>query len=179
MKRTYNKNNIGSLLKVNPSFTLFWGAEDWGSNFHPSHIKFENYELTCSEQLFMLLKARHFESPEAELKIAKLRNVHPNVYRRIGRELPNWSKFGESWELSRDEIMMTTLRLKFTQNEKLKQALLDTGNSIIVEASPYDKYWGVGLAAHNPMIKQVNKWRGQNKLGFLLMELRDELKGDK
>lgn len=66
--------------------------------------------------------------------------------------------------------------LKFSQNEKLKEFLLSTDNKIIVEASPYDAIWGIGMLetdrdAQNPLL-----WKGENLLGFALMEVRNELR---
>lgn len=64
---------------------------------------------------------------------------------------------------------------KFSQNENLKQQLIDTGSRIIAEASPYDKIWGIGLSEDNPMALDSTKWIGQNLLGEVLMTVRRNL----
>ena len=66
--------------------------------------------------------------------------------------------------------------LKFSQNEIFKQKLLETGNRILVEASPVDKIWGVGLDENDENILDESKWKGQNLLGKALMEVRKMLK---
>ena len=65
---------------------------------------------------------------------------------------------------------------KFTQNEALRQFLLSTGDSVLVEASPYDTIWGIGIDPENPNVQDPRQWRGQNLLGFALMEVRDEIR---
>ena len=65
---------------------------------------------------------------------------------------------------------------KFSQNRDLREFLLSTGDSVLVEASPYDNIWGIRLAASSPEAQDPMKWRGQNLLGFALMEVRDELR---
>ena len=66
--------------------------------------------------------------------------------------------------------------LKFSQNQNFKDFLLSTGDKILVEASPYDRIWGIGMLetdnrAENPLL-----WNGENLLGFALMEVRDQLR---
>ena len=65
---------------------------------------------------------------------------------------------------------------KFSQNRDLREFLLSTGDSVLVEASPYDNIWGICLAASSPEAQDPMQWRGQNLLGFALMEVRDELR---
>ena len=65
---------------------------------------------------------------------------------------------------------------KFGQNARLKNYLLSTENKILIEASPYDQIWGIGLGKESPDATQPEKWNGQNLLGFALMEVRDELR---
>ncbi len=65
---------------------------------------------------------------------------------------------------------------KFLQNKELLDFLLSTGNKILVEASPYDTIWGVGMEEANPQINNPFLWKGQNLLGFALIEVRNELK---
>ena len=64
----------------------------------------------------------------------------------------------------------------FNQNRDLREFLLSTGDSVLVEASPYDAIWGIRLAASSPEAQDPMKWRGRNLLGFALMEVRDELR---
>lgn len=63
-------------------------------------------------------------------------------------------------------------REKFLQNDDLKQFLLSTGDKVLVEASPTDRIWGIGLGKNNPVALDPAKWRGRNLLGFALMTVR-------
>lgn len=65
--------------------------------------------------------------------------------------------------------------LKFSQNEELKQKLLDTENKILVEASPYDKIWGIGLSVSDKDFYNPILWKGENLLGKILMKVRNTL----
>jgi ribA/ribD-fused uncharacterized protein len=67
--------------------------------------------------------------------------------------------------------------LKFSQDESLKKFLLSTGDKILVESSPYDSIWGIGMLETDPGVNNPVLWKGENLLGFALMEVRDELKG--
>ena len=64
---------------------------------------------------------------------------------------------------------------KYLQNEYLKKLLFQTENKILVEASPYDKIWGVGLGPTDKKIIDKNKWKGLNKLGKILMKVRENI----
>jgi ribA/ribD-fused uncharacterized protein len=66
--------------------------------------------------------------------------------------------------------------LKFSQNEKFKEFLLSTNDKILVEASPYDTIWGIGMLETDPRAQNPSQWDGENLLGFALMEVRDELR---
>ena len=71
--------------------------------------------------------------------------------------------------------MLAGNRAKFTQNEELKTQLLATAGTTLVEASPYDKIWGIGLAATDPRAEDPTQWKGLNLLGKILTQLREEL----
>ena len=68
------------------------------------------------------------------------------------------------------------IRAKFQQNPDLLQKLIDTDDAILAECSPYDKFWGIGLAVGDPRIQETAKWKGTNLLGNVLMDVRSELK---
>ncbi len=65
---------------------------------------------------------------------------------------------------------------KFSQNEDLKYFLLGTGTQVLVEASPYDRIWGIGLGAEDPKAKHPSTWQGENLLGFALMNAREAIR---
>lgn len=73
-------------------------------------------------------------------------------------------------------IMYRGLMAKFTQNVELREELISTGNAVLVEASPKDRVWGIALFADDPDAFDMNKWKGENLLGFALMAVRNELK---
>lgn len=64
---------------------------------------------------------------------------------------------------------------KFKSTEVLRAYLVGTGKRVLVEASPRDRIWGVGMGRSNPLIERPSEWRGQNLLGFALMQARAEL----
>ena len=82
----------------------------------------------------------------------------------------------EIWNQNKFKIVKEGTLHKFSQNEDLKTFLLATGNRIIVEASPVDPIWGIGLPKDHKDAERPENWRGENLLGFALMEVRDDLK---
>ena len=72
--------------------------------------------------------------------------------------------------------MRTALHAKFSQNKELAQALISTGNTLLVEASAHNKYWGAGCSLTDNTVWDPSKWSGKNTLGSMLCELRDNLR---
>lgn len=99
------------------------------------------------------------------------------MYPNISRYSIGWRMgYGENiWKKNRYSIILNGNYAKFMQNEDLRLFLISTKDSILVEASPYDKIWGIGMSANNENIENPLLWRGLNLLGFALMEVRDEL----
>ncbi|MEM7019098.1 MAG: NADAR family protein, partial [Pseudomonadota bacterium] len=97
----------------------------------------------------------------------------PNHAKRLGREVQNFDT--TVWEAHRFEIVVDANMAKFSQHPAMKAFLLNTGNKIIVEASPEDRIWGIGLAENAPEALDPSQWNGLNLLGFALMEVRDRL----
>ncbi len=81
------------------------------------------------------------------------------------------------WSEARSELVIEGNVEKFAQNASMKTFLLNTGRQILVEASPRDRIWGIGMAASNPDATNPMKWRGTNLLGFALMQTRARLGG--
>lgn len=125
----------------------------------------------CMEQYMMAEKARLFEDNETLEKIMK--SNHPKQIKDLGRQVKNFDE--DIWIRNRYSIILNGNYAKFIQNEDLRQFLIGTKDRILVEASPYDKIWGIGMSADNENIENPLLWKGSNLLGFALMEVRDEL----
>ena len=78
----------------------------------------------------------------------------------------------------KEDIMKQIVRAKFTQNLDLRKKLVDSGDKILANADSRDKFWGVGTSANTAIAKDPAKWKGENKLGKMLMELRTELRAE-
>lgn len=98
----------------------------------------------------------------------------PKQIKALGRKVRSFDQ--KVWNRFKYSIVLNGNWCKFSQNCDLREFLLSTGDSVLVEASPYDNIWGIRLSASSPEAQDPMKWRGQNLLGFALMEVRDELR---
>ncbi len=119
----------------------------------------------------MAEKARLFGDRATLQKILTVQ--HPRAAKELGREVQDFQP--HIWDAQRFEIVVRGNLAKFSQNSSLKQFLIDTGDRVLVEASPVDKIWGTGLAADSPDAERPDKWPGLNLLGFALMAVRRDL----
>lgn len=150
-------------------FHFFYGGVL--SNFYPCKIIYENQVFNSSEQLFMYLKALHFKDFDIAKKIAE--SITPKEAKSLGRLVAGFDS--AQWDDTRYDIMFRVLHYKAEYCKEFKQLLLDTENKILVEASPYDRIWGIGYNKDTCFLPEnINGW-GQNLLGKCLMELRNEL----
>lgn len=152
---------------------LFWGRESFLSNFHPVVFRDETngYRYTSSEQYYMREKALHHKCFVAA---AKIKNTHnPYLIKKIGRKLPRTDEWYVNMAIP---VMYRALYYKFNQNIHLKKKLLQTGDRILAEASPFDDFWGIKCVSNDPDAYNPARWKGQNYLGLLLMYLRKQLR---
>lgn len=158
---------------MNENYIFFWGYKDTNkkvlSNFHFTKIKYKNLTFSSSEQLFMYKKAELFKDEQMKEKILKAKT--PKEAKGYGRLVKNFDT--KTWDENKTDIMTEVLTLKFSQNQNLKSYLLSTKGYTLVEASPYDRIWGIGFNEFDAL-KNKNKW-GQNFLGLCLMKVRDEV----
>ena len=124
-----------------------------------------------AEHWMMAEKARLFED-EKRLQLI-LRTASAKTVKDFGRSVANFDE--ETWREQREKIVKNGNYLKFSQHADLRGYLLGTGNRILVEASPYDKVWGIGMKATDDGVEDPANWRGENLLGYALMEVRDRL----
>jgi len=158
--------------RITDKYVFFWGSEF--SNWYDCKFRYRDIIFFNSEQAFMWVKATYFGDMEIAEKI--LKTPSPDQCKRLGRKVKNFN--AEKWLKEGYYVMVAVNLAKFGQNPKLKEILLSTGDKIIVESSPYDQIWGIGLYHNDDRILDEKNWRGQNLLGKALMEVREILKDD-
>lgn len=117
-------------------------------------------------------KARYFGDEEMAELILHTQN--PKEAKALGRKVRGFD--AERWMIGSYVVMMAVNYPKYNQNPKLKEKLLATGDKTLVEASPYDKIWGIGLSEDDDRCLDEHLWQGMNLLGKALMEVRYQLK---
>lgn len=157
-------------MRITDKYVFFWGEEF--SQWHPCDFT-DPYGVTynCAEQYMMAGKAWVFQDGESYKKIMEARD--PGVQKKLGRKVERFDHF--KWEERAWDIVYMGNYLKFTQSKKLLKTLLDTDNKILVEASPYDKIWGIGLEENDERCLDRLEWEGKNWLGHALTRLKESL----
>lgn len=162
-------------------YTMFWGHQpSKDGNITKSCLsqwwKSEFWSVTstycCMEQFMMAKKAELFGDKEICSQI--LDCSEPKKIKALGRKVKNFDE--TIWNEVKYSIVLNGNYFKFTQNPELREFLLDTGDSILAEASPYDGIWGIKMRDTDENIFNPLKWKGENLLGFALMEVRDEIR---
>lgn len=152
-------------------FTFFYRSQSPFSQWYPASFVIEGITFNCAEQYMMYVKAILFNDEEMAKKIIEAKD--PGKQKALGRAVRNFDP--AVWEKERLNIVYKGNYAKFTQNEELKKHLLKTAGTTLVEASPRDTIWGIGLGADNPRSQDRSTWRGKNLLGEVLTRLRGEL----
>jgi ribA/ribD-fused uncharacterized protein len=159
---------------------LFNGADEsqgeyrWLSNdsYHP--IDMDGEQFPTVEHYFQAMKAKEFGDTEVYNKIIKSKT--PKAAKALGKKVTKLVT--EVWEAKRDEIMEKAVRAKFVQHPELRKKLMETEDTPIGKADARDMYWGIGTSVESEKSKIPSKWRGHNKLGKLLMNLRKTFKDE-
>lgn len=142
------------------------------SQWWPSPFTVDGVEYATAEHWMMAAKARLFDDPEAER--AALDAANPALAKKAGRLVRGFDE--TVWKRERFGIVVAGSVQKFGQHPELRDYLLGTGERVLVEASPVDRIWGIGLAADDERADDPARWRGLNLLGFALMEARERLR---
>lgn len=154
-------------------YVFFWGGPF--SQWYPSNFEIDGVKFTHAEQYMMYKKAMMFSDANTAEEILKAK--HPRDQKALGRKVKNFVK--EDWEANCKRFVYDANRAKFTQNPKLLKVLLSTGNKELVEASPEDKIWGIGLHEKDPRCLDKNQWQGTNWLGEAITKVREDLLNEK
>ncbi|MEU9026958.1 NADAR family protein [Streptomyces sp. NPDC048383] len=142
------------------------------SQWWPSPFTVGDVRYATAEHWMMAGKARLFEDPAAER--AALEAESPAQAKAAGRLVRGFDD--ATWVRERFALVVEGSVHKFASDQALRSYLLGTGTRVLVEASPMDRIWGVGLAADDERALDPARWRGLNLLGFALMEARERLR---
>ncbi|MFD5361423.1 NADAR family protein [Streptomyces tendae] len=142
------------------------------SQWWPSPFTVDGVEYATAEHWMMAGKARLFADAEAERRV--LAAAHPAGAKKAGRLVRGFDE--AVWERERFRIVVEGSVHKFASDPALRAFLLGTGGRVLVEASPVDRVWGIGLAADDEAAQDPERWRGPNLLGFALMAARERLR---
>ena len=128
--------------------------------------------FNCAEQFMMWYKAMLFNDIAMANKI--LKEKEPREQKKMGREVKGYNQ--KIWDENKFNIVCNATMLKFTQNPRLLSMLLETGNKILVEASPLDEIWGIKMAENDEGVDDPVNWKGENLLGYALVNVREHIR---
>lgn len=161
-------------------FLFFWGPApepDGGigkgclSQWWPAPFDVDGRSFATAEHYMMWRKATLFGDTEIADQV--LRAPHPKEAKALGRQVRNFDQ--SRWDEHRYEVVLSGSLSKFGRHPDLRDFLLATGDQVLVEASPADSIWGIGLPQDDPRAKDPAQWPGLNLLGFALADARATL----
>jgi ribA/ribD-fused uncharacterized protein len=142
------------------------------SQWWPAGFTVDGVRFRTAEHYMMWRKAMLFGDSAMAARILDSR--HPRAAKMLGRGVAGFDD--RKWTAERFEIVVTGSVAKFGQHPSLRDWLTGTGRRVLVEASPTDRVWGIGLTASDERAADPARWRGLNLLGFALMQARDQLR---
>jgi ribA/ribD-fused uncharacterized protein len=159
-----------------PQYLLFWGhqppPQGCLSQWWPAAFTVDGVSYPTAEHYMMAAKARLSGDTGTVGKI--LAAPHPGAAKELGRQVRGFDE--QHWAEHRFDVVVAGNMAKFSQHPQLRDYLIGTGSRVLVEASPQDRVWGIGLAAGDERAGSPEHWPGLNLLGFALMEVRHQLR---
>jgi ribA/ribD-fused uncharacterized protein len=150
----------------------------WLCNFFELPFTIDEITFLTNEHFYVWSKWKMFDSTNIELKQQIIEAPTGNAVKKLGSKIKNSD--ATRWDLEKVRIMKEGITAKFEQNEMYKKLLIDTGNKIIIETSPGDKFWGIGCSEENAFQlskEEFNRYlKERNFLGKVLMEVREQFK---
>lgn len=182
MSSIYSKDELIKAIRQGEQFTytFFWGhrvtanggvGASCMSQWFEADFEIEGDKYSSAEHYMMAEKARLFGDEEIRKKI--LQSKTPNEAKGLGRKIKSFDE--SKWCENRFDIVVRGNEAKFSQNPRLAHFLKSSSPNVLVEASPVDAIWGIGLHRDDPAAQNPEEWNGLNLLGFALMKVRDEL----
>lgn len=154
-------------------FTFFWNGPF--SQWYRSLFTIDGITYNCAEQYMMHQKALMMGDTESAKEIMNA-GYDPRTHKALGRKVRPFD--AKLWNEKCKEVVYKGSYAKFTQNRDLWEELKATAGTTLVEASPYDKIWGIGLYEDDPRAKKRETWLGTNWLGEVLTQVRIDLLGE-
>ena len=169
------RHNAGEAFK----YVYFWGHQSEGreitaacfSQWYEAPFEIDGLRYPTAEHYMMAEKAALFG--DADIRARVLEAPNPGTAKAMGRSVRGFDE--ALWRQHRFAIVVRANEAKFGQNPELGRYLAGTGSRILVEASPVDPVWGIGLARNDERAGDPNRWLGLNLLGFALMQVRGQL----
>jgi ribA/ribD-fused uncharacterized protein len=164
-------------------YLFFWGhtpkrpgtvGAECLSQWYPASFQVNGVRFATAEHYMMWGKAGLFGDEETAAKVVAA--GHPQEAKALGRMIAGFDE--DTWTAERLAIVTAGNVAKFRQNPELLAFLLGTRERVLVEASPLDRIWGIGLARDDERAGSPERWRGLNLLGFALMRARDLLRDE-
>jgi ribA/ribD-fused uncharacterized protein len=171
------RHNAGEPL----DYLFFWGHKrsprgvtaSCFSQWYDAPFTVDGQRYATAEHFMMAEKAALFGDHASREKVLLAPN--PGAAKALGRSVQGFDE--AVWQAHRFDIVLRANRAKFTQHPPLHAFLEQTGARVLVEASPVDRVWGIGLAQNDEKARDPNLWHGLNLLGFALMHVRDDKHG--
>ena len=158
---------------MNEEFTFFWKDKDPFSQWHKAGFTIDGVHFKTAEHYMMYKKAELFKDEEAMKGVLECK--HPREVKAWGRRVKNFDSV--TWDAHKIHIVYEGNKAKFEQNPHCYEALEKTVGTTLVEASPYDRVWGIGLEETDDRAHNRSTWRGENLLGVVLTDLRINMIG--
>lgn len=169
----FENTKFGDYERVTDTHVYFWKGpfSQWANSEFEDPIT-KNIFISC-EQWMMWNKAKMFDESFCEIIMKETSQKNIQL---LGREIKNFDE--RLWNDHKYQIVFNGNLLKYEHNEKYRKLLIEAGDRIFVEASPYDKIWGVGLSQTDDKILDENNWLGENLLGKAITGVSEIIRGN-
>ena len=157
-------------LKTEEDTVFFYNRSSPLSNFYPAAVHIDGVKYKHTEQYYQCRKAEI--SGEHNMATQIMLADDPLTCKQLGDSV----RVNPKWETEKVKVMKKASLHKYQQHEHLRRVLLSTGDKTLAEASPRDLFWGIGIPMRSKAKSDRSQWRGENKLGEVLMDIRDQLK---
>ncbi len=167
------RSEIMAGYELGYEYYFFYGEDSPFSQWYKCSIVIDDISYTCTEQYMMFCKAILFKDDRTAELILKS-GYQPSLHKELGRKIEGFDQ--NIWDANKRAIVFTGNYYKFIHSDNLSKLLLGTSPKILVEASPIDKIWGIGLSIDDERRFYKEKWEGENLLGYILTEVREEIR---